>query len=141
RSTYALGSIRETLNVLQTKSFKVKPGDTVAISCPATTPKFLWVYGTGETPVLSTEAKGGGWYTETSFTFNIPDGKNYVAFGIQKQDGSAITDAELALLKFTAVLNKTVDEEKFETASNALAAKKLLTLTQDDFQFGEEDNI
>lgn len=141
RSTYALGSIRETLNVLQTKSFKVKAGDNIAVSCPATNPKFLWVHGTGETPVISTEAKAGAWYTETSFTFNIPDGKNYVAFGIQKQDGSAITDAELALLKFTAVLNKTVDEEKFETASNALAAKKLLTLTQDDFQFGEEDNI
>lgn len=141
RGTYTLGLIRDTLNVVQTKSFKVKAGDSITVSCPATTPKFLWVHGTGETPVLSTEAKGGAWYTETSFTFNIPDGKNYVAFGIQKQDGSAITDAELALLKFTAVLNKTVDEEKFEAASSALSVKKILTLTQDDFQFGEEDNI
>lgn len=141
RSTYALGPIRETFNVLQTKSFKVKAGDSITLSCPATTPKFLWVFGTGETPVLSTEAKGGGWYTETSFTFTVPAGMNYIAFAVQKQDGTAITDAELALLRFTALLNKTVDEEKFEAASSALSVKRILTLTQDDFQFGAEDNI
>ena len=126
---------------LQTKAFKVKAGDTITVSCPATTPKFLWNYGTGVTRVTTASARNDG-YTETSFTFTVPTNMNYIVFGARKQDGTVITADELALFKFTAILNKTVADEKVD--SNTLTAavpKKYVELTQNDFLFGEEDNI
>lgn len=126
---------------LQTKEFKVKAGDTITISCPATTPKFLWNYGTGGTRVTTTSARADG-YTETSFTFTVPANMNYIVFGARKQDGTIITAEDLALFKFTAVLNKTVADEKVDANTvTEFVPKKYIELTQNDFLFGEEDNI
>lgn len=126
---------------LQTKAFKVKAGDTITVSCPATTPKFLWNYGVGVTRVTTQSARNDG-YTETSFTFTVPANMNYIVFGARKQDGTVITADELALFKFTAILNKTVADEKVDgNTLTAAVPKKYIELTQNDFLFGEEDNI
>lgn len=126
---------------LQTKAFKVKAGDTITVSCPATTPKFLWNYGIGVTRVTTASARSDG-YAETSFTFTVPANMNYIVFGGRKQDGTVITADELALFKFTAVLNKTVADEKVDANTvTAFVPKKYIELTQNDFLFGEEDNI
>lgn len=140
---YWFGTPYKSNAYLQTKAFKVKPGDTITISCPATTPKFDWTYGTGATRVITKGAKNGDiFYSETSFTFTIPVGMNYIAFAAHKQDGSDITPSELALFKFTALLNKTVADEKVDANTvTVFAPKKYFELTQADFLFGEEDNI
>lgn len=143
---YSLGSLFKSDGVLQTKAFKVKAGDVITISCPATTPQFWWNFGTGSTRVLTNENKVGtptaNWYNNTSYTITVPSGANYIAFAVKKQDGSIITPSELALFKFTAILNKTVADEKVDANTvTAFAPKKYFELTQADFLLGEEDNI
>lgn len=133
--------IRISDSYLQTKAFKVKAGDVVTVTVPATTPKFVWNAGYGANEIPTQEQKNNSWYTESVFSVTVPVGMNYMVFLVSKDGQSAITDDDLSAFKFSAVLNKTAAQELYDYTQQAGSEEKIFALTTSDFEFGELDNV
>ena len=135
------GTIRISDSYLQTRAFKVKAGDVITVTVPATTPKYVWNVGYGANEIPTQEQKNNLWYTETSFPVTVPAGMNYVVFLVSKEGQGTISDAELSEFKFSATLNKTAAQELYDYTQQANDKTKIFGLSTSDFYFGELDNV